>query len=266
MGMRAQRFLLLCLSSVLTWTAPLTAQGVTSPVTIIVTDPSGGKIPHAGSRLIPSPDPAARRETDEKGQLSLNLKPGGYAVFVRCPGFQSTAIHIEVETAKELRTFSVRLPLGRTGSPTVSPISSDAGLLVLAYPFHEPIGFSFAELKALPHITVTFQNSHTNVDETYSGVRLADILAKVGAPLGAELKGDMLENYVVATGSDGYGAVLALAEVDPSFHPGEVLVAETMNGKSLDEHSGPLKLVVTEDKRPARSVRNLTTIELRSAP
>jgi hypothetical protein len=36
-----------------------------------------------------------------------------------------------------------------------------------------------------------------------------------------------------------------------------------MNGKPLDDHSGPLKLVVTDDKRPARSVRNLTTIELR---
>jgi DMSO/TMAO reductase YedYZ molybdopterin-dependent catalytic subunit len=160
----------------------------------------------------------------------------------------------------------VVLPLGRTGSPTVSSISSNADLLVLAYPFHEPIGFSLAELKGLPHTTVTVHNSHTNADETYSGVRLADILAKVGAPLGTELKGDMLENYVVATGSDGYHAVLALPEVDPSFHPGEVLIAETMNGKPLDEHSGPLKLVVTEDKRPARSVRNLTTIELKSAP
>lgn len=38
-----------------------------------------------------------------------------------------------------------------------------------------------------------------------------------------------------------------------------------MNGKRLDEHSGPLQLVVTEDKRPARSVRNLTTIELKAA-
>jgi len=37
-----------------------------------------------------------------------------------------------------------------------------------------------------------------------------------------------------------------------------------MNDKPLDEHNGPLKLVVTEDKRPARSVRNLTTIELKS--
>lgn len=117
----------------------------------------------------------------------------------------------------------------------------------------------------MPHVTVTIHNSHTNVDESYSGVPLSDLLAKVGAPLGKDLHGEALADYVVANGSDGYKAVLALGEIDPSFHPGEVIVADSMNGKPLDAHSGPFKLVVTEDKRPARSVRNLTTIELKSA-
>jgi DMSO/TMAO reductase YedYZ molybdopterin-dependent catalytic subunit len=117
----------------------------------------------------------------------------------------------------------------------------------------------------MPHITVTIHNSHTNADETYSGVRLADLLAKLGAPLGKDLRGEALSAYVVAHGSDGYEAVLALAEVDPSFHPGEVLIADLTDGKPLDAHSGPFRLVVTEDKRPARSVRNLVSIELKSA-
>jgi hypothetical protein len=117
----------------------------------------------------------------------------------------------------------------------------------------------------MPHITVTVHNPHTNADEVYSGVRLADLLAKMNAPLGSELHGEALANYIVATGSDGYQAVLALGEVDPAFHPGEVIVADAMNGKPLDAHSGPFKLVVSEDKRPARAVRNLTTIELKSA-
>jgi hypothetical protein len=59
--------------------------------------------------------------------------------------------------------------------------------------------------------------------------------------------------------------VIALAEVDPSFHSGEVIVADTMNGQPLDAKSGPFKMVVTEDKRPARWVRNLVSIELKSA-
>jgi hypothetical protein len=157
--------------------------------------------------------------------------------------------------------------------PATAPVATAANnpaapknALLLSASDHAPLTLSLADLKALPHITVTIHNSHTNVDETYSGVRLADLLARMGAPLGSDLRGAALANYVVATGSDGYKAVLALGEVDPSFHPGEVLVADTMNSRPLDAHSGPLKLVVTEDKRPARSVRNLVTIELKSAP
>ena len=116
-----------------------------------------------------------------------------------------------------------------------------------------------------PQKTVTFHNVHTKADETYSGVPLTDLLAKYGAPTGDKLRGKGLSDYIVATGSDGYKAVLALAETDPSFHPGDVIVADTMDGKPIGDKDGPLRLVVTEDKRPARSVHNLVSIELRSA-
>ena len=243
---------------------------------IQVTDPTGSGVPHAQLRVIPAPDGALKLESDEHGQLSLDLKPGGYAIVVRAPGFRTAVTHLDVLNAdlshsdshvsKPAQTFGIKLEVAATGSPTVSPVSSKDGLFVSAYPYHDPIGFSLAELKAMPQVTVVFHNTHTNADETYSAIRLADLLGRVGAPLGPELRGEALTNYVVAGGADGYAAVLALAEVDPAFHPGEVLVADTMNGKPLDEHSGPLKLVVTEDKRPARSVRNLTSIELKLFP
>lgn len=150
--------------------------------------------------------------------------------------------------------------------PDALAASSKNELTLLTNSAHKPVVLSAAEFKTLSHISVTIRNAHTNADESYSGVRLSDLLAKIGAPLGSELRGKALANYIVATGSDGYQSVLALGEVDPSFHPGEVLVADAMDGKPLDAHSGPYKLVVTEDKRPARSVRNLTTIELKSVP
>jgi hypothetical protein len=90
-------------------------------------------------------------------------------------------------------------------------------------------------------------------------------LTKYGAPLGSALRGAALGYYVMATGADGYKAVYSLAEVDPSFHPGDVLVVDTMDGKPLDARSGPLRLVSTEDKRPARGVRNLVSIEVKAA-
>jgi len=157
------------------------------------------------------------------------------------------------------------LAAGNLVAQQPAPSASQTSDLVLTATSHEPLRLNATELKALPHIAVTFHNTHSNADETYSGVRLADLLAKLGAPLGDALRGKALANYVVASGSDGYKSVLALGEIDPSFHPGEVIVADGIDGKPLDVHNGPFKLVVTEDKRPARSVRNLISIELRSA-
>jgi hypothetical protein len=124
---------------------------------------------------------------------------------------------------------------------------------------------SAPDLKALPHHTVTVHNPHANADETYSGVPVIELLAKQGVPHGHDLRGKALSEYIVATGSDGYKAVVALAEADPDFHPGEVLVADSMDGKPLDAKTGPFRLVVTEDKRPARSVHNLISIQVKSA-
>ncbi len=124
---------------------------------------------------------------------------------------------------------------------------------------------SLDALKSLPHKTVTVHNPHENTDETYSGVPLIELLKQVGAPVGKDVHGKALAEYVVAIGSDGYKAVLALAETEPDFHPGEVLVADTINGKPLDSKIGPFRLVVTDDKRPARSVRNLVSVELKVA-
>lgn len=242
-------------------------QTATAPVSIRVTDQAGAAVVHVPIRLVPSPDPApAKMETDEKGQLALDLKPSGYALFISFAGFKSVATHIEVQPEKEVQIIPVRLEIGATGSPMVLPASAKDDLSVSAYPYHLDVFLKPSELKALPRTTITVHNEHSNAGETYAGVRVSDLLAKMNVPLGKDLRGAVLTSYVVASGSDGYQALIALAEVDPSFHNGEVIVADTMNGQPLDAKSGPFKLVVTEDKRPARWVRNLVSIELKSAP
>jgi hypothetical protein len=241
-------------------------QPSTAPVSIRVTDPAGAAIAKVPIRIVPSPDPASRKmETDEKGQVALDLKPGGYALFVEFAGFKSVATHIEVQGTKEVQIIPVRLEIAPMGSPTVLPASSKDDLRLSTYPYHLDVFLKPAELKALPRTTVAVHNEHSKADETYTGVRVADLLLKMGVPLGKDLRGVALISYLVASGSDGYQVVIALAEVDPSFHSGEVLVADTMNGQPLDAKSGPFKLLVTEDKRPARWVRNLVNLELKSA-
>jgi hypothetical protein len=158
--------------------------------------------------------------------------------------------------------LAIAIPAIAPAQATSSPTDN---LRLALRPYHDDVTLALADFKALQHKTITFHNAHTNADETYSGIPLSDLFAKYGVPLGKDLRGKALSLYVVAVGSDNYKAVLSLAEIDPAFHPGEVIVADQMNGKPLDAASGPFKLVVSEDKRPARSVHNLVSIELRSA-
>lgn len=118
------------------------------------------------------------------------------------------------------------------------------------------------KLTSLPHTTLTVHNEHTKADETYSGVPLIALLT----PLGVTDKphGKDLSLYVTAVGSDGYEAVYSIGEVTPDVGASTIIVADTENGKPLSA-DGPLKLIGTGDKRPARWVRNLVAIKVQAA-
>jgi hypothetical protein len=156
----------------------------------------------------------------------------------------------------------VPAPLAQQVAPT--PALEAGRLLLSAAPSHVPVIFTPAEFRALPHVAITVHNGHTNASETYSGVPLATLLGKVNAPLGQELRGEAMSSYLIATGSDGYSVVLSLAEVDPSFHEGQVLVVDARDRQPLGNY-GPFQLIVSDDKRPARWVHNLTSITLEHA-
>ncbi|MGA2376472.1 MAG: carboxypeptidase regulatory-like domain-containing protein [Candidatus Sulfotelmatobacter sp.] len=245
-------------------------QAATAPVIIRVSDQSGARVEHAQIRFVPAPDPAARRlETDAQGQLSVNLKAGRYALFVFAQGFRIDTRHIDISIpegqASAGQIVPVVLEVAHGGGVMVeAPAVEGSLMLSAADPNHAPVVLSPAEFRALPHITITVHNSHTNAAETYSGVPLATLLEKVNVPLGKELDGEAMTSYVVATGSDGYSVVLSLAEVNPEFHAGRVLVADARDGKAL-EKNGPFQLIVSDDKRPARWVHNLVSIAVRKA-
>lgn len=149
-------------------------------------------------------------------------------------------------------------------SAQLKMVASSNSLRVSASPYRADVSYKLSDLQSMPRKTVTIHNPHTSADETYSGVRLADILAPLKVPVGDGLRGEALAICIVATGSDGYKVALPIAEIDPAFHPGEVIIADAFNGKPLAPEIGPFRLVVTEDKRPARAVRNLVSIELKS--
>lgn len=247
------------------------ATSVTAPVVIFVADLSQAAVAHAWVRVVPNPEePGKKLETDEKGRLELKLKPGSYALFVTQAGFKEASEPFAVSAPEGspavVQVVRVILQLGPTGSPQA--IYPADALVLTAERYHLPVAISPEEFHALPHVTVKVHNGHSNADETYSGVLLAALLAKVNAPTGHELRGESMTCYVVATGTDGYSVVLSLAEVDPDFRAGQaagqVIVADSRDGKPLGK-SGPYQLIVPDDKRPARWVHNLNSIAVQQA-
>ena len=118
-----------------------------------------------------------------------------------------------------------------------------------------------ADLRALPRTTlkVTDEDGRTL---TYEGVLVGELLTRAGAPIGKELRGNALATYVVASARDGYQVVFSLGELDPAMTAGEIMVADTVDGKPLFDYQGPLRLVAPRDKRGARSVRLLERMEI----
>ncbi|HLX04715.1 MAG TPA: hypothetical protein VKR28_04230, partial [Candidatus Binatus sp.] len=67
---------------------------------------------------------------------------------------------------------------------------------------------------------------------------------------------------VVASAPDGYRVLFSLTEFDPAFSDRVILLADQRDGKPLDTREGPLRFIVPGDKRHARWIRGLTTIEV----
>jgi hypothetical protein len=161
-------------------------------------------------------------------------------------------------------------PMGQSSMPMgQSPMSM--GEMHKPAPPAGPLKITFGEksgtwttaaLAALPHTAVTVHNEHTKADETYSGVPLIALLTPLG--VSDKPRGKDLRLYLVAAGSDGYEVVYAIGEVTPDVHDATVMVADTESGKPLSD-DGPLKLIATGEKRPARWVRNLVAIKVMAA-
>ncbi len=151
--------------------------------------------------------------------------------------------------------------MGRSGDMHMHKPAPPAGPLVITFA-GKSATCTAASLAALPHTTVSVYNEHTKANETYAGVPLIDLLVKLGVP--DKPHGKQFQIYLVAAGSDGYEVVYSLGEITPDVHDATVLVADSENGKPIAD-DGPLKLVATGEKRPARWVRNLVAVKVLTA-
>ncbi len=132
-----------------------------------------------------------------------------------------------------------------------------------------PKTFDAAGLAGLNAVTqtVTFKSGTTPQTHTYTGARLWDVLGTAGV-VTTGAKNDILDRYVVATGSDGYRTVLSMGELNPGFgnRPDLVAYAETINGVSAPLGSdGFARITAPGDVKGGRYISNLIDLDVRSS-
>lgn len=99
---------------------------------------------------------------------------------------------------------------------------------------------------------------------SYEGVPVIEILRRVGAPTGHDMRGKAMTLYLLVSAADGYHAVFALAELDPDFGDRHIILVDRRDGKPLASNEGPFRIIAPEDKRHARWVRDITSLSIKS--
>jgi DMSO/TMAO reductase YedYZ molybdopterin-dependent catalytic subunit len=127
-----------------------------------------------------------------------------------------------------------------------------------------PLELDAGDLSRMERRTVKAKDQNGR-ESVYEGVLVADILKKAGMKQGKELRGELLATYLLVEAADGYRVVFAMPELDPVFTDRIVLLADRRDGKALDERQGPFRIVVPEEKRPARWVRQVVALTVRSS-
>lgn len=128
----------------------------------------------------------------------------------------------------------------------------------------KPLTLQAADLKAMAHIEVTGKD-RDGKEHQYAGILVVDLLKQAGATVGGELRGENLTKYVIVKAIDGYEVLFALPELDADFASRSIILADSMDGAPLGSGVGPYRIVVPGEKKPARWIREVKSIEVRFA-
>ena len=115
----------------------------------------------------------------------------------------------------------------------------------------QPGNYTLAALQALP------STSETVSGDTYTGVPLWTFLNPTGS--------NVLNQYVLASGTDGYEVLFSLAELDPALGaPLDLVPYADTQGQFPS--NGIARIIVPGDNHAGRYVSNLDSIEVSAVP
>jgi hypothetical protein len=123
-----------------------------------------------------------------------------------------------------------------------------------------------AGLHKMPRIEIQTKDSQDPVKEIiYSGAPLVEVLKAGGLLLDSDMTGirEIVKMTVLVEAADGYRAAFSLAELDPGLTDRVVLLADTKDGQPLPTREGPFRIIVPDEKRPARWVRQVRAVTVR---
>jgi len=170
-----------------------------------------------------------------------------------------------------LKPFLIALPLLATllflGAARGA---DDTGPTLTVVPLHGPTTqWTVPQLEALPGAKEFPYTSHAQ-PHTGRGLPLLDLLQAAGVPTDFEMeegadpkaKNYLLRVVLVVQANDGYTVSFSLAELFPDVGHRTAWVAFDVDGKPLSGQAGPARLIVPEDKLPARSVRGVIRLSV----
>jgi hypothetical protein len=116
------------------------------------------------------------------------------------------------------------------------------------------------ELAALKQVSFSgsFNTMSGRQTHRWTGPLLLDVLDQAGMT-DAPGKRTRMQHVILATGTDGYAAAIALGEIDPKGEGKQVIVAVTQDGAPM---KAP-RLVVPDDASFTRCVHDLATLEIK---
>ncbi|WP_428484584.1 hypothetical protein [Rhodopila sp.] len=197
---------------------------------------------------------AAYRDT--AGQLGVNGDQGLARIVV--PGDAAGGRY--VSELVSLQAGSLPEP-GPTGSGGISAQAMLSGKLA------DPTIITPETLSRLNQSsteTATYLSGAGQVSDTYTGVSLWSLIQDAGLMTDPSIKNDLLRYAVVATGSDGYRALISLGEIAPTFGHQQDIVAYADTGGQLGPggSDGALRLVLPGDVAGGRYVSNLVSLQV----
>jgi hypothetical protein len=154
----------------------------------------------------------------------------------------------------------VRKPLLVIGTIALLAALAQAQQLTVELEVGQQKVLTRAEIEALPHIKVSTAIHGTPA--TFEGVALQAVLEKAGVQFGESLRGPRMASCLLVEAADAYRVVIALPEIDPAFTTKQIILAFLRDGKPLDDKEGPYRIVIPNEKRPARWARQVTALRI----